>query len=249
MTRILMPLPCSDFDPTESAVPWSILTNLGHTVIFATPEGVPASADPVMVTGKGLGLMAPLLMADANGLNAYAKMVQCPAFIKPIGYADITEKSFDALLLPGGHAPGMKVYLESPVLQARVAEFFASKKPIAAICHGVLLAARSRNAAGVSVLRGRKTTGLTHMLELSGWALTCLWMGNYYRTYPQTLQAEVQGVLADGRDFLPGPLALKRDRSDNLQPGFCVRDENFLSARWPGDSHRFATEFAEMLSE
>jgi protease I len=73
-------------------------------------------------------------------------------------------------------------------------------------------------------------------------------MGNYYRTYPQTLQAEVQGVLADGRDFLPGPLALKRDRSDNLQPGFCVRDENYLSARWPGDSHRFATEFAHMLS-
>ena len=249
MARILMPLPHRDFDPTESAVPWRILTNAGHSIIFATPEGVPASADPVMVTGKGLGLMAPLLMADANGRSAYAAMAQCPAFLKPIRYADILEINFDALLLPGGHAPGMKEYLDSPVLQAYVAEFFASNKPIAAICHGVLLAARSRNAAGFSVLQGRKTTALTKLLELTGWLLTCLWMGNYYRTYPQTLQAEVEALLADSKDFIPGPLALKRDSAANLQPGFCVRDENFLSARWPGDSHRFATEFAEMLSE
>jgi len=28
-----------------------------------------------------------------------------------------------------------------------------------------------------------------------------------------------------------------------------VRDGNYLSARWPGDAHRFAGEFAAMLSE
>jgi protease I len=92
------------------------------------------------------------------------------------------------------------------------------------------------------------TTALTNVLELTGWLLTCLWMGNYYRTYTQTLQGEVEALLADPKDFIPGPFALKRDSADNLQLGFFVQDGNYLSARWPGDSHRFATEFACMLS-
>ena len=29
--------------------------------------------------------------------------------------------------------------------------------------------------------------------------------------------------------------------------GVPARDGNYLSARWPGDAHRFATEFAGML--
>src|SRR5438045_8840077 len=52
--------------------------------------------------------------------------------------------AFDALLLPGGHrARGMREYLESEILQRHVASFFDKEKPVAAICHGVLLAARS----------------------------------------------------------------------------------------------------------
>jgi hypothetical protein len=29
--------------------------------------------------------------------------------------------------------------------------------------------------------------------------------------------------------------------------GFTVRDGEYLSARWPGDAHRFAAEFAAMI--
>jgi protease I len=39
MARVLMPLPARDFDPTEAAVPWAMLTAAGHNVIFATPDG------------------------------------------------------------------------------------------------------------------------------------------------------------------------------------------------------------------
>jgi protease I len=248
MATILIPLPNTDFDPTESAVPWRVLTTAGHTVVFATPDGEPGAADPIMVTGKGLGLLAPLLMADANGRAAYAAMQASAAFQKPLRYADLRCANFDALLLPGGHAPGMRPYLESAALQTLVVEFFASSKPVAAICHGVLLAARSRKANGQSVLHGRKTTALTKMLELSGWALTCAWMGSYYRTYPQVLQDEVCGTLAQPGDFVPGPTATTRDSPSNLAPGFVVQDGNYLSARWPGDAHRFAAEFATMLA-
>ena len=36
-------------------------------------------------------------------------------------------------------------------------------------------------------------------------------------------------------------------RSLARAPGFTVRDGNWLSARWPGDAHRFASEFVAML--
>jgi protease I len=53
MTTLLMPLPDSDFDPTESGVPWCTMRDHGHHVVFATPSGRTARADPKMVTGEG----------------------------------------------------------------------------------------------------------------------------------------------------------------------------------------------------
>lgn len=247
MASVLMALPQRDVDPTETGVPWRVLTGHGHDVIFATPDGLPAEADPRMVTGEGLGVFAPLLKADRNGRSAYDAMTASAAFRRPIRHDDIRADAFDALLLPGGHAKGMRPYLESERLQEAVAGFFGGQKPVAAICHGVLLAARARGEGGRSVLYGRKTTGLTRMMELSAWALTVLYLGDYYRTYRQTVEDEVRGLLARPEDFIAGPLSLARDAPDRLDRGFTVRDGNYLSARWPGDAHSFAHDLAAML--
>lgn len=67
-----------------------------------------------------------------------------------------------------------------------------------------------------------------------------LWLGRYYRTYPQCLQDEVKAALENPRDFIAGPPAITRDSPANLAPGFAVRDGTYLSARWPGDAHSFA---------
>ena len=174
MATLLMPLPDSDFDPTESGVPWCTMRDHGHNVVFATPTGRTALADPKMVTGEGLGILSPLLKADANGRSAYLKMEQSDAFRRPISYGEIRAVDFDALLLTGGHAPGMRVYLGSGVLQSAVGDFFAQVKPVGAICHGVLLAARSSLHSGRSVLYGKKTTALTKQMELIAWRLTRL---------------------------------------------------------------------------
>lgn len=247
MAKILVPLPSRDFDPTESGVPWRILQARGHHVVFATPDGAPGRADPKMVTGKGLSLLAPFLRADAAGRSAYKAMSHAAEFLQPIAYAETAATDADALLLPGGHAPGMRPYLESPLLQALVADFFARDKPVAAICHGVVLAARSRGANGKSVLFGRKTTALTRQMELTAWTLTRLYLGDYYRTYPVTVEDEVRAALARPDDFDAGPLPLRRDSETRPQSGFVVRDGNYLSARWPGDAHRFGNAFAQML--
>lgn len=248
MATILIPLPATDFDPTEVAVPWQILRAAGHTPVFATPDGGMAQADQRILTGRGLGVFAPLLRADANAQRAYQALQQAPAFQRPISWQDIRSGDFQELLLAGGHAPGMRPYLESALLQGCCAEFFEQSKAVGAICHGVLLAARSRTVAGRSVLFGKKTTALTRRMELGAWALTCSWLGNYYRTYPQTVQAEVSGLLASPDDFDAGPGGTRRDSPGHLEIGFTVADGRYLSARWPGDAHRFATEFAALCA-
>ena len=242
-----MPLPARDFDPTETGVPWTILTSLGHSITIATPDGKPASADPIMVTGKGLGPLAGILRANAEGRRAYHALTQSPAFQNPISYDAINPANFDALLLPGGHAKGMRLYLESHILQHAVAAFFAAGKPVGAICHGTLLAARSRTSNGKSVLHGRKTTGLTRSQELLAWGMTRAWMKDYYRTYPTPLETEIRGLLASPSDFVTGPASLKRDTPDHPERGFIVQDGKYLSARWPGDAHRFGQAFAALL--
>ncbi len=244
--RVLIPLPSTDFDPTESAVPWCALVDAGHDVRFATPDGRVAAADTRMLSGQGLGPWKPLLRADANGRAAYARMAASETFRNPMSWHDAGSATADALLLPGGHAPGMRPYLESEHLQDVAAAMLRANKPVAAVCHGVLVLARAEQRHPGLVLHDRRVTALTRAQELSALALTVWWLGGYYRTYPISVQTEVTRVLANRTQFEEGPFALRRDAPGHLERGFVVRDGNLLTARWPGDVFRFAAEFVEM---
>jgi len=281
--KVLIPLPRTGFDPSEAAVSWKILHANGHGVAFATPDGQPASADPIMLTGAGLDLwsrvpllgnirlVGAMLRADRAARHAHAEMLNDSRFAAPLAYAALRSGDFDALLLPGGHAQGMREYLESAPLQRSVAEFFDAGKPVAAICHGVVLAARSVSLrSGKSVLHGRRTTALTWSLERAAWRLsrcTRWWDRDYYRTYREapdepagfrSVQAEVTRALAEPADFCDVPAdaaehfrkasGLFRDSAHDPQAAFVVRDGNYVSARWPGDVHTFAGTFAAMLA-
>jgi len=245
---ILMPLPDRDFDPSETAIPWKILTENRLQVVFATPYGNPGLADMRMVTGEGLGVWKRLLAARKDALADYGLMLGSHEFNNPIKYAAIDSSKFSGMILPGGHAPGMKTYLESIELQKVIVDFFKRGKPVGAICHGVVLVSRSIDPdTGKSVIHEYKTTALLKMQELSAYYLTFSRLGNYYRTYPDTVEDEVKSKLSDSRNFLQGNWGIFRDKTHKLKHGFTVTDRNFLSARWPGDAHRFANDFVTLL--
>jgi putative intracellular protease/amidase len=284
--RVLMALPSRDYDPSEAAVSWKILTEAGNRVVFATPDGAPAAADPRMLSGEGLDLwgflplvgrlkaLGLLLRADAGARRAHAALLRDAAFAAPARYQDLRIEAYDGLLLPGGHwARGMRRYLEDPVLQRFVGAFMDSGKPVAAICHGVVLAARSPSArTGRSALWGRRTTALTWALEGAAYRtmriLGRVWDPGYYRTYAEqpgepegfrSVEAEVTRALATPADFLDVPRdapdrfrktsGLFRDTDSDARPAWVVRDGNYVSARWPGDAHTFAKTFASVLRE
>lgn len=256
---VLVPLPRYGFDPTESAVPWKAIVASGHRVVFATPDARAAQADRRMLTGEDLPLLfRGSLMASPEVVPLYEEMSRSPEFMSPIAYDGIRSDDYDAILLPGGHDKGMREYLESTELQGVIAEFFEKDRPVGAICHGTLLVARSMSRSeapellGKSVLWGRKTTGLTQNQELLAFNLTRWWLGDYYRTYPKLMADEVISHLKSPSDYDPGPgfpVPLRRDAVNDLDAGFILRDGNYLSARWPGDAHRFAREFVKLLED
>jgi putative intracellular protease/amidase len=242
-----MLLPALDYDPTESAVIWDGLTASGVDVRFATPDGEPAYADHRLVD-KGFSVLSPLLMTRPESLRAYKRMVNDAHFAKPATYEDVDIGKTDGIFVPGGHAKGVRSLLESPAAQAIAVTAMSRDIPVGAVCHGVLLLARSIDpSTGRSALHGRRTTALTAALELGGWAMTRLWLGDYYRTYPTTVQAEVTAALASPSDFQAGPRVTLRDSPNHLGRGFTVKDGNYLSARWPGDCYRLAADYVGLV--
>ena len=246
MARVVMPLPDLDFDPTETAVPWRLLTREGHEVVFATERGgAPPAADGRLLDGS-LGNLG----AAAEPRAFYQEMTGAPAFTRPIAWSAIAPGDFDGMILPGGHAPGMKQYLGSEALRERVSAFWRSGRPVGAICHGVLVLARTRDAAtGKSVLHGARTTCLPKYMERGAYLMTFWKLGRYYRTYPAYVEDEVRAALDDPKgQFERGPLVVKKRGTETDDIGaFIVEDGRYVSARWPGDAYLFARRFAARL--
>jgi putative intracellular protease/amidase len=239
MSRVLMPLPDRDFDVTEVAVPWKLLTRAGHEVVFATERGDKPACDPLLLTGVIFGQLG----AEPEPKAFYAEMEQAPAFERPVAWADVDPTAHDALFLAGGHAPGMRQYLGSEDLQSKVLDFWRTGRPVAAICHGVLVLARTRDPeTGESVLHGHRTTCLPKYMEAVAYGLTFWKLGRYYRTYDAYVEDEVRAALADPeRQFVRGPIHLTaRGTQTNDEPAMVVDDGRYLSARWPGDAYLIA---------
>jgi putative intracellular protease/amidase len=283
MGTVLIPIPDRDFDPTEVAVSWQVLKANGHQVVFATESGAPGVADDIMVSGRGLDFWSALpvlgaitivgrmLRANKDARCAYQDMLQSAEYQHPSSWTETTLDGVDALLLPGGHrARGMRSYIDSDTLHRLVVDAFARGLIVAAICHGVLLAARSVDpATGHSVLYERRTTALTWALERTAWRLTRItrfWDRDYYRTYSEepgqpagymSVQSEVTRALKNPTDFCDvergsphwraKTSGIARDTATDSRPAFVVDDGSYVSARWPGDAHTFATALSQKL--
>ena len=283
MATVLIPIPDRDFDPTEVAISWQVLRANGHRVVFATESGAPGVADDIMITGRGLDfwsalpvlsaitLVGRILRANKDARRAYQDMLASAEYQHPSSWAEITLDGIDGLLLPGGHrARGMRSYIDSDTLHRTVVDAFARGVIVGAICHGVLLAARSVDpATGHSVLYGHRTTALTWALERTAWRLsriTRFWDPDYYRTYSEepgqpsgymSVQSEVTRALKNPTDFCDvergsphyriKTSGMARDTATDARPAFVVDDGAYVSARWPGDTYTFANVLSQKL--
>ncbi len=235
--NILMPLPDQDFDPTEAAIPWKACASRGWRVAFSTEHGSVAQGELTRLKGPLPGLLSP----SAQTRAAYLEMTQDLAYQHPIPYGDIDPDQYQAILLPGGDAPPMRQYLESQELRNKVLQFWQRGKLIGAICHGMLVAARTVDPqTGRSILYGHKVTALPKQLDLTAHRLAPLLLKREYIMYPSCVAEEVRACLERPEDFSTGP---------GLLTPYAVSDGNLITARWYLDAELFAEHFAEALEQ
>lgn len=232
--RILMPLPDHDFDPTECAIPWKVCTDRGWTVTVSTEHGNVAEGDPLKLKGPLPGLLS----AGAKAQAAYRQMTQDPAYQHPIPYAEIDPEPYQAILLPGGDTSRMHQYLASPALQKKVLEFSQQGKLIGAICHGVLVPARTIDPqTGRSILYGHKVTAVPASLDRTGYLLGRL-LRRDYLMYSCCVAEEVRACLERPEDFSTGR---------SMWVPYVVADSNLITSRWYMDAPLFAERFAQAV--
>jgi protease I len=119
----------------EAMVPFQMLLLAGHQVETACP-------------GKAAGSTVKTAIHDFEGDQTYSEK---PGhnFRVTVSFDQLDEKSFDALVIPGGRAPE---YLRmTPRVVEIVQHFMTAKKPVAAICHGAQLLAAAKVIAGRKV--------------------------------------------------------------------------------------------------
>ncbi len=118
----------------EVMVPFQILLLVGHDVHAVCP-------------GKKAGDTVVTAVHDFEGDQTYSEK-RGHNFTLNADFAEVKEKNYDALLVPGGRSPE---YLRlNPRVIEIVQHFHSADKPVAAICHGVQLLAAADVLTGKS---------------------------------------------------------------------------------------------------
>ena len=118
----------------EVMVPFQALRMVGHTVHAVCP-------------GKGPGERVRTAIHDFEGDQTYSEKPG-HLFAVTTAFDNVKPAEYDALVLPGGRAPEY-LRLDESVLKL-VRHFVDTRKPIAAICHGIQLLTAARAVTGRS---------------------------------------------------------------------------------------------------
>jgi putative intracellular protease/amidase len=140
----------------EFANPYKAITDAGHQVVVATPDGVTPNVDmmslrPSMAGGEDGALELEAIIRDAETMR------------RPLKLSDVRLEDYDAVYLPGGHGPMADLALDADAGRL-LTEQLESGNPLAIVCHApaAMLATRIH---GVSPFKGYKVTGFTNEEE------------------------------------------------------------------------------------
>ncbi|GAA1004424.1 type 1 glutamine amidotransferase domain-containing protein [Streptomyces thermogriseus] len=138
-----------------------VLVEAGHQVDIATPGGVRPTVDAISLDERG-----GVDPADGAAFKAYLESIEAD-LASPLDLAAVRAADYDALYLPGGHAP-MTDLADNPELGALLAEADERGTVIAALCHGVAALLSAERADGTFLFAGRSLTGFTNDEERQG---------------------------------------------------------------------------------
>ena len=152
----------------EFANPYKIVTDAGHEVVVATPNGVTPNVDMMSLRPEMAG-------GEQGALELEAIIRSAEVMRRPLKLSDVRLEDYDAVYLPGGHGPMADLAFDADVGRLLTAQL-ASGKPLFIVCHGpaAMLATRIH---GVSPFKGYRVTCFTNEEEEAvGLASRATWL-------------------------------------------------------------------------
>ena len=139
----------------EFAAPYYILKDAGAEITLASPKGGQPPIDPSSAKPENQTESTERYDDDQN-------LQQLLAGTQVL--SEVKADDFDAIFYPGGHGPLWDLTNDASSISL-IEKFWASKKPVAAVCHApsVLLNAKDEN--GDALLKGKNVTGFTNTEE------------------------------------------------------------------------------------
>lgn len=191
----------------ELMQPVKAMLDAGHQVTFATPEGnAPTmdatSADKMYFNGDEKAMRDYRALLDKLQITSRShSSVISLSRVEQVGYGH-----FDAVYVPGGHAP-MQDLLTSPAVGRLLADFHARGKTTALVCHGpIALLSTLPDAQGFArKLASGNASGSYPKWIYAGYRMTVisnaeeeqakgLLGGGVMKFYPQTALQQAGGI-------------------------------------------------------
>jgi putative intracellular protease/amidase len=145
----------------EVAASHRVLTEAGAEVTIATPGGVRPTVDPLSLDQRG-GVTPDDAQRFRTYLDGIAGQVN-----HPLRLAETQAGDYDAIYLPGGHAP-MADLAQDTDLGRLLNEADQQGKVVAALCHGVAALLSATRPDGTFTFAGRTLTSFTDEEERQG---------------------------------------------------------------------------------
>jgi putative intracellular protease/amidase len=203
----------------EFANPYKILTDAGHEVVVATPNGVTPNVDMMS--------LRPEMAGGVDGaLELEAIIRSAEAMRRPLQLSDVRLEDYDAVYLPGGHGPMSDLAWDADCGRL-LTEQLASGRPLFIVCHApaAMLATRIH---GVSPFKGYKVTGFSNEEEAGvGLADVVTWL----------LETDLKEKV--GVEYSRGPI---------WEP-YMVEDRNLVTGQNPHSAAVLAERMLEILAE
>jgi putative intracellular protease/amidase len=201
----------------EFANPYQIVTDAGHEVVVATPNGVTPNVDMMSLRPSMAGGIEGALRLE-NILRSAEEMR------RPLKLSDVRLEDYDAVYMPGGHGPMSDLAFDADAGRLLTAQL-ASGNPLFIVCHApaAMLATRIR---GVSPFKGYRVTAFSNAEEEDvGLAARATWL----------LETD-----------LKEKIGVKYTQGDIWKP-YMVQDRNLVTGQNPASAAVLGKRILEVL--
>lgn len=139
----------------EFAAPYYVFHDAGLEVTLASPKGGQPPLDPKSNEPDAQTDATRRFYADDAAQNALANTLRLDT---------LKANDFDAVFYPGGHGPLWDLALDDHSIKL-IEDFWASGKPVAAVCHAPGVLRQVKTPDGVPLVKGKRVTGFTNSEE------------------------------------------------------------------------------------